>query len=75
VYGLAFHPELPILVTGSYDATVRVWDLPGGECRLTLYGFSEAVYTMSLADGGRRVVFTEVSGGTHVIDLPVRVNP
>jgi WD40 repeat protein len=70
VYGLAFHPSKPFLVTASYDQTVKVWDLERLEPAVTLYGFPEAMYTASLARGGDRLVLTEVTGKIHVLDIP-----
>ncbi|KAI8621009.1 hypothetical protein BC830DRAFT_1224959 [Chytriomyces sp. MP71] len=35
-----------VLVSGSYDATVRVWDLVSGECVHTLRGHREKVYSV-----------------------------
>lgn len=45
---LQFHqnlstPSFPVLITGSYDRTVRVWDLDKGEVVHVLQGHTRAV--------------------------------
>ena len=45
VYSVAFHPTAPLLTTGSYDNTVRLWllscDNSSATCVATLEGHSE----------------------------------
>ncbi|EJU00171.1 WD40 repeat-like protein [Dacryopinax primogenitus] len=36
------------LVSGSYDCTVRVWDMSTGECRFVLSGHAQKVYSVAL---------------------------
>lgn len=37
------HPNFPVLITGSYDRTVRVWNLETGEEMLCLRGHARAI--------------------------------
>jgi WD40 repeat protein len=69
VYGVAFHPSLPIAVTASYDRTLRFWDVEKGINTLTLFGFAHELYTVSISNGGKRLVITETDGLVHVINL------
>jgi len=46
-------------VSGSWDKTLRVWDLDTGECLRALEGHSDWVSSVSVSPDGRRVV----SGG------------
>ncbi|KAI9439389.1 WD40 repeat-like protein [Russula earlei] len=43
------------LVSGSYDSTVRVWDIITGTCRWVLEGHSNKVYSVVLDSARRRV--------------------
>ena len=39
VYCVAFKPDNPnILVSGSYDKTIKMWDITSGSCLSTLRG-------------------------------------
>jgi len=53
-------------VSGSYDHTVRVWDLETGRCTATLGGHTNFVNAVAVDEAGRRVV-----SGSH--DRTVRV--
>lgn len=53
-------------VSGSWDYTVKVWDLETGRCLRTLEGHRERVLTVSATPDGRRAV-----SGSH--DKTVRV--
>lgn len=38
----------PLLVSGSYDGTLKLWDLPTGKLLQTFCGHSDAVHTLSV---------------------------
>jgi F-box/WD-40 domain protein MET30 len=40
---LQFSEEFSILATGSYDSTIKIWDLESGECLRTLKGHGSGV--------------------------------
>lgn len=69
VYGVAFHPALPLAVTVSYDRTVRFWDVEKGINTLTLFGFEHELYTVTFTSDGKKLVLTETGGLAHVINL------
>ena len=54
-----------VLVSGSGDATIKVWDARSGTCEATLRGHSSTVMTLALDAAGDRLV----SGG---VDKTVR---
>lgn len=68
-HAIAFHPALPLVVTGAYDQTVRFWDAETGTNTLTLFGFPVAVYTISFTRDGKKLIITEVEGRIHIISI------
>jgi WD40 repeat protein len=49
VAALQWHPQLPIICTGSLDALVRIWDARNGTCLLQLSGHANQVTNLVLA--------------------------
>ena len=66
ITSLAYHPDKPLLVSGSYDQTVRVWDLKTGDEIVTLRGHTSNVYAVAFSPKGDRV-----ASASH--DMSVRV--
>ena len=58
------HPSFPILITGSYDRTVRVWDLETGQELRCLRGHTRAI---------RALQFDEAKLVTGSMDHTIRV--
>jgi WD40 repeat protein len=50
------------VVSGSSDATVRVWDAASGELRKTLEGHSDDVYAVAISRDGGTIVSQDDSG-------------
>ncbi|XP_039279272.1 coronin-7 isoform X1 [Nilaparvata lugens] len=54
VYFVKFHPlASDVLASGSYDMTVRVWDLSTGQERLVLHGHTDQMLSMAWSPCGR----------------------
>lgn len=53
-----------ILVSGSWDATAKIWDLESGECIKTLEGHSHAVCVLILKNG--KIVTGSQDGNLHI---------
>ena len=55
IAAVSFHPELPIIMTGSEDGTVRVWHANTYRLECTLNYGLERVWTMAAHKGSNNV--------------------
>lgn len=70
VAALAFSPVEPLLASGSYDRTIRLWDLRDGTCRAVLEGHAGNVYSVAFAPEGRRLASGSLDGAVRIWDVP-----
>ncbi|KZT52734.1 WD40 repeat-like protein [Calocera cornea HHB12733] len=57
------------LVSGSYDCTVRVWDMASGECRFVLSGHAQKVYSVTLDPVRERCASGSMDGTVRIWSL------
>src|SRR5262249_2359798 len=69
VAAVAFSPDGKCLVTGSWDRTVRVWDLTTGKERLSLGGHPSYVWDIAFSEDGKRLATAGI-GGVKPWDWP-----
>lgn len=53
ITALAFNPDGKILVSGSLDGTIKIWDVKTGELLFTLHGHKKAVTTIAFSPDGK----------------------
>lgn len=56
VWSVALSPRGHILVTGSWDKTIKVWNVATGQLLRTLMGHQEAVWSVAVAADGKTLV-------------------
>ncbi|TFY74686.1 hypothetical protein EWM64_g9326, partial [Hericium alpestre] len=57
------------LVSGSYDSTVRVWDIVTGKCKWVLVGHTQKVYSVVLDSTRHQACSGSMDGTVRVWDL------
>ncbi|KAK3934508.1 WD40-repeat-containing domain protein [Diplogelasinospora grovesii] len=56
VYAIAFSPDDQLIVLGSNDSTVRVWDAATSAKRRVLEGHLSGVITVAFSPDGRLII-------------------
>ncbi len=65
---VAWQPDADRLVSGSNDATVRVWSAASAECEAVLEGFDGAVHALAFDPSGKELAVGASTGEVSVWD-------
>jgi WD40 repeat protein len=66
---VAFSPDGKTVVSGSYDKTLRVWDVASGQSLRTLEGHGESVDAVAFSPDGKTVVSGSSDSTLRVWDV------
>lgn len=72
VYDVEFSPDGRLLASGSYDKTVKLWDLESEQVIATLQGHQDQVFRIAFSPDGRSLASCSGDGTTIVWDLSSR---
>ncbi len=56
VFSVCVSPDGRSIVSGSFDKTLKVWDVSSGACVRTLQGHTHVVTTVCMSPDGRSIV-------------------
>jgi WD40 repeat protein/DNA-binding XRE family transcriptional regulator len=70
VYGVALSADGRLAASGSFDGTVRVWDVPGGRLVATLQGHTGLVQCVALSVDGQLLVSGGFDATVRLWDVP-----
>ncbi|MFP4368438.1 MAG: T9SS type A sorting domain-containing protein [Candidatus Kapaibacterium sp.] len=70
IQSVALHPAEAILIAGSYEGKVYLFDFEGNLIDTYQTNDNSEVYHVSFSDDGSKIDFTSRSGHTYVIDYP-----
>lgn len=69
IYALAFLPNQNILISGSADWTIKIWDLSTNQVIKTLEGHQGSIRALAVSPDGRTLVSGSTDGTVRVWDL------
>ncbi len=71
---IVFSPDGQVLVSGSYDATIRLWDVATGEQRYTFEGHTYSIASVAVSPDGTRIASGSYDGTVLLWAYPLPIN-
>lgn len=75
IISIDFSPDGSLLVSGSHDHTVRVWDVESYTQQALLHRPSPVMFTRFVRDGGQHILYTTQNGQIGVQSLASLLEP
>jgi WD40 repeat protein len=69
VLSMAFSLDNRLLASGSFDDTIRIWDVATGTLRNTLEGHSEGVFSVALSPDGQLLASGSYDNEARIWDI------
>ena len=71
VLSVTYSPDGKKLASGSYDGTVRIWDVGRGECERTLTGHTNWVLSVTYSPDGKKLASGSKDGTVRIWMTPM----
>ena len=68
VHSVAFNPDGQTLASGSFDQTLRLWDVNTGQCLKTLAGHSKVIWAVAFSPDGKTLASGSTDQTAHLWD-------
>jgi len=68
-FSVAFHPQGNIIASGSFDETVKLWDIRSGECIMTLPAHADPVTSVDFSNDGSFLISSSHDGLLRIWDV------
>uniref|UniRef100_A0A8C5JW25 Coronin n=1 Tax=Junco hyemalis TaxID=40217 RepID=A0A8C5JW25_JUNHY len=69
IYSIRFHPTASdLLVSSSYDMTVRIWELSTGQEVLCLQGHTDQIFSMAWSPDGKKLATVSKDGRIRIYE-------
>ena len=72
---MAFSPDGKTLASGSYDNTVRLWDVESGQLINTLTGHTDYVFSLAFSPDGKILASSSRDGAVLLWDMSPYITP
>src|SRR5437764_264688 len=70
VASMTYSPDGKTLASGSWDETIKLWDVQSGKERITLKGHTSFVYAVAFSPDGKTLASASTDGMVKQWDVP-----
>ncbi len=69
VMSVSFSPDGKYIASGSWDHTIRIWELSSGKCIQTLAGHKDKIWSVSFSPGGKYLASGSLDKTVKIWDI------